>query len=195
VQAIGIDVWNGSNSQVQNFAHGGGRNITYPLGLNGGSIGSQWGLDRHSFVIVDASGIIRYITPQSTPYFQRYSQHKAEMMAKLNELIMIAGVRDEASRSPATFKLYPNSPNPFREQTMIRFDLSPSAQVQPVRLAVFDLLGREVRTLVHQQLSASSHTAVWDGKDANGRQVPSGIYFYQLESGYQRITKRMVYIP
>jgi flagellar hook assembly protein FlgD len=62
-------------------------------------------------------------------------------------------------------------------------------------LTVFDLLGREVRTIVNRHLAAGTHTVQWDGKDNQGRQVPAGIYFCELAAGQQRSMKRMVFLP
>ena len=194
MQVVGIDVWDGSFSQVQNYAHGSGRNITYPLGMQGSGYGNQWRLDRHSFVIIDGNGIIQYITPQSTPYPQRLSQHRAEMLAKLDELTQTTGVQDQSNQAPATFKLHQNSPNPFREKTILKFEMGQNTQ-QQTRLVILDLLGREVLTLINAPLAPGIYSLAWDGKDKNGRAVPPGIYFYELVAGQRRATKRMVYLP
>ena len=73
-----------------------------------------------------------------------------------------------------------NVPNPFNLRTTIRYDL-PEAGV--VRLAVFDLAGRLVRTLVDESRPHGSFEAVWDGRDASGRDVGSGTYLARLECG------------
>jgi hypothetical protein len=195
VQVVGIDIWNGSATQVQVFAQGGGRNVTYPLGMQGGTYGGLWGLDRHSLVIVDAQGIIQYITPQSTPYTQRLTRHEAEILAKLDELTQMTGVQDGPSSVVASFRLRQNRPNPFIVTTSLQFDLGPNPPEQITRLTVFDLLGREVRTIVNRHLTAGTHTVQWDGKDNQGRQVPPGIYFCELAAGRQRSMKRMVFLP
>ena len=70
------------------------------------------------------------------------------------------------------------SPNPFNPQTMLRFEL-PEAGF--ARLAVYDLAGRLVRTLVDEPRARGSHEAGWDGRDASGRDVGSGSYLARLE--------------
>ncbi|MCH8024967.1 MAG: T9SS type A sorting domain-containing protein, partial [Candidatus Marinimicrobia bacterium] len=73
-----------------------------------------------------------------------------------------------------SFALHQNYPNPFNPSTTIRFDLPVATEVH---LAVYDLLGREVVRLVDGQLEAGYHQQVWNGRDRNGREVPTGIYF------------------
>ncbi len=75
---------------------------------------------------------------------------------------------------PQTFALHPAYPNPFNPSTTIRFDLPVATDMQ---LAVYDLLGREVTRLVNGHLEAGYHQQVWNGRDRDGREVPSGIYF------------------
>ena len=70
-----------------------------------------------------------------------------------------------------------NWPNPFNPRTTIAFDL-PRAGV--VQLSVHDVAGRLVRVLVDETLSPGSHEAVWDGRDAAGREVGSGSYVARL---------------
>ena len=90
--------------------------------------------------------------------------------------------------APAALRLLPNVPNPFNPMTTLRFEL-PGAGT--VRLSVFDVAGRRVRTLVDGALAAGSHEIVWDGRDAAGRDVGSGSYLARLEFGGQSQTVRM----
>lgn len=71
------------------------------------------------------------------------------------------------------------SPNPLRERTEIRYRV---LDERPIRLAVHDVTGREVRLLTGQAQTPGDHTLVWDGRDADGRDVPSGVYFCRLET-------------
>ena len=83
---------------------------------------------------------------------------------------------------PEGFALYQNFPNPFNSSTTIAYDLPRDT---PVHLVVFDLLGREVATLVNETGKAGRHQAVWN---ANG--CATGAYFYRLQAGDFHITKR-----
>ncbi len=83
-----------------------------------------------------------------------------------------------AGYSPATLFLR-NHPNPVTPLTTIAYRLPRDG---PVRLEIFDLAGRSVATLRDGSEAAGSHRIRWDGKDARGRLVPSGVYFYRLET-------------
>jgi len=89
---------------------------------------------------------------------------------------------------PAAFTLAQNAPNPFNPSTTIRFALPEAGHVT---LAVYDINGRLVRTLVGRPLGAGSHAVVWDGKDAMGRAVASGVYVYRLTAPQGVVTRRM----
>ncbi len=71
-------------------------------------------------------------------------------------------------------------PNPFNPSTTMSFDLESAG---PVRLEVFDLRGRPLRVLADAELPAGRHERIWDGRDAAGRVLPSGVYFARMESG------------
>lgn len=79
-------------------------------------------------------------------------------------------------------------PNPFNPRTTIKYDLP---EASPVRLSVFDVAGRWVRTLVDDSMPQGRHEAVWDGRDSSGREVGSGSYLARLEFGGQVETVRM----
>ncbi|MBH31520.1 MAG: hypothetical protein CMG71_05960 [Candidatus Marinimicrobia bacterium] len=88
---------------------------------------------------------------------------------------------------PSRFTLNENFPNPFNEQTVIRFDLPESALVS---LVIYDIEGKRIRTLEdHSVLSAGYHAKPWDGLDNNGDPVSSGEYVCSLKVGinYQAI--------
>ncbi len=84
----------------------------------------------------------------------------------------------EPSRRLAT--LHANVPNPFNPQTSVSFELTAPARA---RLAVYDMRGHLVRTLTDGALPAGTHTAIWDGRDAAGRSMPSGGYVFRLSAG------------
>lgn len=80
-------------------------------------------------------------------------------------------------------------PNPFRQQTNISFTLKDNS---PVKLAVYDLKGRLVRTLCSAELNSGLHNIHFDGCDARGKRLPAGVYFYRFEAGTFRKTSKMV---
>ena len=93
-------------------------------------------------------------------------------------------VDDGQSRIPETFALDQNYPNPFNPTTIIRYQVPLASHV---RLLVYDLLGREVRTLVNDNLLAGRYAVEFSAAG-----LASGMYIYRLESGGVRITKKML---
>jgi hypothetical protein len=85
--------------------------------------------------------------------------------------------------------LHPNRPNPFTPLTTIPFTLPEKARV---RLSIYTVEGRLVRTLVDEVVGEGYQERVWDGKDGGGSQVGSGVYFYRLTAGNKTLTKKMV---
>jgi hypothetical protein len=97
---------------------------------------------------------------------------------------------------PEKFVLYHNYPNPFNPTTKIGFDI-PSIvkpETSSVKLIVLDILGREIATLVNEQLSPGTYEVDWDASD-----YPSGVYYYQLTINSEQLTvfretKKMVLV-
>ncbi len=85
-------------------------------------------------------------------------------------------------------QLYQNSPNPFNPSTTIKFYLANTAEVT---IKIYDMLGREVRTLINEETTAGNHIVYWNGRDSRGRAVSSGIYLYRLTAGNFSETKKM----
>jgi pectate lyase len=92
---------------------------------------------------------------------------------------------------PATFELKQNYPNPFNPSTKITFFVGMYGHTS---LRVYDILGREIRTLVNQVETPGYHTVEWDGRSFAGQKVGSGIYFYRLktESGFTKTRKMLM---
>lgn len=89
----------------------------------------------------------------------------------------VSGLPGSGREAANSFWLGQNYPNPFNPLTVIRYQLS---VISDVSLAVYDLLGRRVQTLVTGRQAAGIHTVQWDGRDARGRAAASGIYSYEL---------------
>lgn len=94
---------------------------------------------------------------------------------------------------PQTFELFPAYPNPFNSSTMIRFELK---NEQKIRLAIYNVLGQEIRSLFEGIKSAGGHHLIWDGKDNQGIELPSGLYLCRLsvENGRWLETIKLVLI-
>jgi len=97
------------------------------------------------------------------------------------------GTSEPAEVQYAAFEVKGNFPNPFNPETVIKFNLP---QASPVTLRVYNILGQVVNTLVDEPLNAGSHSVRWDGKNVQGRDVASGVYFYRISAGgYESIEK------
>ncbi len=92
---------------------------------------------------------------------------------------------------PDRITLDRNYPNPFNPSTVIRFALPGAGRA---KLTVLDSRGRTIRVLMDGPASAGRHQAVWDATDGNGRPVPSGLYFYRLETVNGTRTGKMLFL-
>ncbi len=106
------------------------------------------------------------------------------------------GIDPISTEVPKQFTLFQNYPNPFNPVTKIKFDTpprtigafpSPKGREQWVKLAVYDILGREIAVLVNEQLRPGTYEVEW-----NGSNYPSGVYFYRLITQDYSETKKMV---
>ena len=89
---------------------------------------------------------------------------------------------------PEAFQLEQNYPNPFNPTTIIPFQIDAATHVT---LKVYDITGREVATLVDQQMEAGQYQAEWDSRNSQGVTMPNGVYLYRLEAGASVQTKEM----
>ncbi len=95
---------------------------------------------------------------------------------------------DEGPDPDLTY-LHTGFPNPFQSSTMIRFSL---ARAGGVDLAIYDVSGRRVRSLLDRDVAVGYHTADWDGRDDAGRPVGSGVYFCRMLSGGESQTRKLM---
>ena len=98
---------------------------------------------------------------------------------------MITSVEQESSRMPESFVLYQNYPNPFNPTTMINYQLSMNSRVT---LKVFDVLGREVETLVDEYQNTGFHSSLFTTNSS----LTSGVYFYRLQADRFCKTKKFI---
>jgi len=96
---------------------------------------------------------------------------------------------DEKSQGPGFFALGQNFPNPFNPSTTIPVNLKRSGFIT---IRVYDILGRELKTIVSAHLSQGEYRFQWDGADDQGCQVPAGVYFYRLDNGQTGYTRTMI---
>ncbi|NUM81908.1 T9SS type A sorting domain-containing protein, partial [bacterium] len=92
---------------------------------------------------------------------------------------------------PTEFTLDQNYPNPFNPTTKIRYAVPADGKVV---IKVYNVLGQEIRTLVNEVKNIGRYDVTWDGRNATGQLVSSGIYFYRLEAGNVIKSKKMMFI-
>jgi len=90
---------------------------------------------------------------------------------------------------PDEFALHQNYPNPFNPITTLRYDLP---ETDLVNITIYDMLGREVKTLINQTQDAGYRSVIWDATNDYGKPVSAGIYLYQIQAGEYISTKKMV---
>lgn len=103
--------------------------------------------------------------------------------------VAATSIEQISGQVPAAFELGQNYPNPFNPHTNITYALP---EATTVSLVIYNALGREVARLVDEQMQApGTYNVSWDGIDASGSRLASGIYFYQLKSGGTQVTRTM----
>ncbi len=130
----------------------------------------------------------------NTPEFFIAEQGNANFGAGYYKLrydsTLVLGIDDKPiSRTPDRFRLFQNYPNPFNPSTIINYQLPIDNWVT---LKVYDILGREVKTLVNEHKATGSYTVQWDGTNSLGQPVASGVYLYRLKAGNFSQVRKMV---
>jgi len=92
---------------------------------------------------------------------------------------------------PTTFALHQNHPNPFNPITTIRYDLPENG---PVSIIIYDLMGREIKTLVKQVSAPGRYSVNWNGRNQFGKQIASGMYFYRMETPEFQSVKKLIFL-
>jgi len=90
---------------------------------------------------------------------------------------------------PEVFTLYQNYPNPFNPSTQIQYALPTDANVS---IAIYDLMGRQIRSLVNEQVNAGYHSTLWNATNDLGSPVSAGVYIYTIQAGEFRDVKKMI---
>jgi hypothetical protein len=115
-----------------------------------------------------------------------------EMMHRILDWILAGSgldVTTEPAAGPVRLALSQNAPNPFAGATQVRYSIPDAG---PVKLSVFNVTGRKVTDLVNGMIPAGNHVVSWNGVDAAGNRVASGVYLYRIEAAGESLTKEMV---
>ena len=114
-------------------------------------------------------------------WYSLYSESK-ELVGQGSQTIELVAV-------PEQFALHQNYPNPFNPITTINYDLPEDGQV---KLAIYDIMGRQVIKLLHEHQQAGYKSIRWNGRNTSGQVVSAGMYFYALEAGKYSAIRKMI---
>ena len=92
---------------------------------------------------------------------------------------------------PSIYTLHQNYPNPFNPTTKINYEIPEDALVKVV---IFDVMGRNVKTLINEIQSSGYHSILWDATNDMGEDISAGMYIYTIIAGEYRYSKKMVLI-
>lgn len=94
------------------------------------------------------------------------------------------GINSGNNLIPKTYNLYPIYPNPFNPQTIVKYEISENSIVT---IKIYNILGKEITTLVEKEQTPGSYQISWEAKDSEGRLLPSGVYLIRLSANGKSI--------
>lgn len=171
---LGLDVWDGSVTNVNNFITMAG--VQFPVLLMASSLQNVYKTTYDRLIIIDQNGKIAYKGSRLVALDLKDARDV------LTNLMQSSSIEFEAY--PEMFDLFQNFPNPFNPSTDITYYLP---DVHKVRLEVFDLLGNSIAVLVNEVQNAGDHQVHFESKDHSG-----GVYFYRLTAGGETLTRKMI---
>ena len=181
-----------SLSQVDTFAiridgarvESSGVLVSWPNDLN--TYGSSWKLySRTGSVLAEVANM----TTTTSYNFEATGSTINFVIIKVG--LSTTDVRLVDNGIPSVFQLEQNYPNPFNPSTKINYAVK---KLSHVRIAVYNLLGQEIATLVNGELAAGRYTINWNGIDSKGRSLSTGIYIYRMTTGNFTETKKMMFM-
>jgi flagellar hook assembly protein FlgD len=178
VTSWGITVWGQFNTPIDGIVFGPDGNGLFHMDFRGAGVPGG------------IPGFIRLVN-EGTAYDGLYVGVGGELGVKQNPMDLISGlISDQMTAvaetgsgvTPESSSLGDAHPNPFNPDVTIPFDIADVGEVH-VRIALYNVAGQEVAVLVDQPLHSSTYEATWDGLDASGHPVASGVYIYQMKAG------------
>ncbi|NUN69149.1 MAG: T9SS type A sorting domain-containing protein [Bacteroidetes bacterium] len=196
--------------EATDSSHGFGVGVKHPATIVNDTTAADSGYSAELVIKLDSLGFTKFdsvmvmvnifdpdgYTGTGTPWGAIGSFHKSWWGSEWGPEMRVVKFMPDSSLTgvpgtllPVEFALEQNYPNPFNPSTTIQFALPSDASV---RLTVYDILGREVRSLVNTDMAAGYHNVAWDGRNNKGTSVASGIYIYRIEAGQFISTKKMM---
>ncbi|MDP6877460.1 MAG: T9SS type A sorting domain-containing protein, partial [Candidatus Marinimicrobia bacterium] len=149
----------------------------------------SWGAIANTSVISDT--VVTFIAYPEALNCQNQPEYCIDGDTLTFEVPIVVQVVSAVTESfaPEQFSLHQNYPNPFNPVTTLRYDLPENSLVN---ITIYDMMGREVKTIVNQTQDAGYRSVVWDATNDYGNPVSAGIYLYQIQAGNYIQTKKMV---
>jgi alpha-N-arabinofuranosidase len=123
------------------------------------------------------------------------SPANSALVIKINHIPDTTDIPDTTSGvnslSVKQLYLYNSAPNPFRNETSIKFEIT---RDQHVQLRILDVSGKVISVLVNKEFMVGKHVVKWNGTDKNGNKVGKGVYFYELSTSSRRIIKKLIFM-
>lgn len=154
----------------------------------------QWIARYNGIKNLDDGAIALAIDDSANVYVTGYSYigyyHSVITTIKYTQKTLVLVIQKKIGK-PDNYWLHQNYPNPFNSETMIRYELKKPSLVN---LTLYDLMGKEVRTLIDEKQIGGSYQVIWNGRDNFRKEVSSGVYFCQLRVGSLSQTRKMCLI-
>ena len=147
-----------------------------------------------SYLAIDEGPIIDMIENYRSQLLWKNFMANPEIQPMLDAIGFVpdstsTGVNDVQADNAKTYKLIGNYPNPFNPTTTIEFSI-PNSQL--VSIVIYDILGRQIKTLFNGDLKSGKHDVLWDGKNNLGDVVNSGIYLYKIKTANKLLSGKMI---
>jgi peroxiredoxin len=155
---------------------------TYPLLMSGESVAANYGVSFEFYFVINQAGIVK---------LRSYGFDSPAVHSAIDQALFITSVEEDDSERPAKVSVEQNYPNPFNRNTTINFQIP---EPDFVRLTIHNIRGQLVQELMNKSLDAGKYHVQWDGTEATGANVPSGIYYYHLNTGSNQQIRKMTYI-
>ena len=176
--------------EISGFTVGSSVTISWPAHHTPSSIDASMGINDiysgYSFTLSDLASGTTINMRTTTSYTFTYTGPRTFTIS-VGATHLGSGV----AKLPKTVSLFQNNPNPFNAATKISFYLPEKSDV---KLEVYTIDGKRVRTLASGEFNMGMHTLVWDGTDDSGEEVPSGVYLYKLTAGKVTRTMKMMMV-
>jgi len=151
-------------------------------------------IDGSAFELLDSPVGVQYFYEEnligSSYQFYLTTVNQMDLESAPSETVEFLTVGTNGEIIPLETKLGSNYPNPFNPTTTISFSVAQTSSF--VNIEIFNIKGQKVKQLLNDQLPAGQHSVVWNGKDDDGKQAASGIYFFKMKSGSYTKSNKML---